>query len=437
MNNGWKLCFKRILGRPAGPPESSRSTSPTTAWVRPPANGAMRPDSTCESQAPAAGRKRPAAVVALAGRAMFLASLPLTALAADELPLGDIRLPPGFVIETYARVPGARSLALGSGGTVFVGSLQGGRVHAVRPPVDGRPPRVTVLAEGLRAPNGVAFRDGALYVAEISRILRYDDVEKRLDERPKPVIVSDRFPSDQHHGWKYIAFGPDGWLYVPVGAPCNVCETDPDRYALLARIRPDGSGYEVFARGIRNTVGFDWHPETRELWFNDHGRDQLGDDLPSCELNHAPRAGLHFGFPYCHQGDTPDPEFGTRRSCGEFVPPAWKLGGHVAPDGLRFYTGTQFPPEYRNRAFIAQHGSWNRSRKSGYRVVSAEIRDGRVARVDPFADGWLQGERHWGRPVDLLVMPDGSLLLSDDHAGALYRISHRGAPQRSAGAPRS
>lgn len=437
MNNGWNLWFKRILGFLASPARSSRGAGPTPGRVRPAAKGEVRLDAARERPAPAAGRRRPGAVAAVASRVMFLASLPLTALAADELPLGDIRLPPGFAIETYARVPGARSLALGSGGTVFVGSLQGGRVHAVRPPVDGKPARVTVLAEGLRAPNGVAFRDGALYVAEISRILRYDDVERRLDERPKPVIVSDRFPSDQHHGWKYIAFGPDGWLYVPVGAPCNVCETDPDRYALLARIRPDGSGYEVFARGIRNTVGFDWHPETRELWFNDHGRDQLGDDLPSCELNHAPRAGLHFGFPYCHQGDTPDPEFGTRRSCGEFVPPAWKLGGHVAPDGLRFYTGAQFPPEYRHRAFIAQHGSWNRSRKSGYRVVSAEIRDGRVVRVEPFAEGWLQGERHWGRPVDLLVMPDGSLLVSDDHAGAIYRISHRGAPQRSAGAPRS
>ena len=426
MNNGRKLWFRRILGFTASLPESSRGAGATPGRVRPAAKGEMRPLATRERPAPTAGRRHPGAVAALATRAMFLAALPLTALAADELPLGDIRLPPGFVIETYARVPGARSLALGSGGTVFVGSLQGGRVHAVRPPVDGRPPRVTVLAEGLRAPNGVAFRDGALYVAEISRILRYDDVEKRLDERPKPVIVSDRFPSDQHHGWKYIAFGPDGWLYVPVGAPCNVCEPDPDRYALLARIRPDGSGYEVFARGIRNTVGFDWHPETRELWFNDHGRDHLGDDLPSCELNHAPRVGLHFGFPYCHQGDTPDPEFGARRSCGEFVPPAWKLGGHVAPDGLRFYTGTQFPPEYRHRAFIAQHGSWNRSRKSGYRVVSAEIRDGRVVRVEPFAEGWLQGERHWGRPVDLLVMPDGSLLVSDDHAGAIYRISHRG-----------
>jgi len=437
MNNGWKLWFKRILGFLAGPPESSRGAGPTPGPVRPAAKGEMQLDAALRRPAPTAGRKRRGTVAAVARRAMFLASLPLTASAADDLPLGDIRLPPGFVIETYARVPGARSLALGSGGTVFVGSLQGGRVHAVRPPVDGKPARVTVLAEGLRAPNGVAFRDGALYVAEISRILRYDDVEKRLDERPKPVIVSDRFPSDQHHGWKYIAFGPDGWLYVPVGAPCNVCESEPDRYALLARIRPDGSGYEVFARGIRNTVGFDWHPETRELWFNDHGRDNLGDDLPSCELNHAPRAGLHFGFPYCHQGDTPDPEFGARRSCAEFVPPAWKLGGHVAPDGLRFYTGAQFPPEYRHRAFIAQHGSWNRSRKSGYRVVSAEIRDGRVVRVEPFAEGWLQGERHWGRPVDLLVMPDGSLLVSDDHAGAIYRIIYRGVSQRSALAPRS
>lgn len=346
---------------------------------------------------------------------------------AADLPLDRIRLPAGFSIEVYARVPGARSLALGDRGTVFVGTMREGRVYALRQAPPGRTAEVSVVASGLNTPNGVAFRQGALYVAEISRILRYDDIEGRLDAPPRPVVVTDRFPSDRHHGWKTIAFGPDGWLYVPVGAPCNVCEPDPDRYALIARIRPDGTGYEVVARGVRNSVGFDWHPSTGELWFNDHGRDNLGDDLPSCELNRAAKAGLHFGFPYCHQGDTPDPEFGAKHRCPEFVPPAWKQGGHVAPDGLRFYTGKQFPAAYRDRLFVAQHGSWNRSEKSGYRVMMATLRDGRtVTAFEPFAEGWLANEEAWGRPVDLLVMPDGSLLVSDDLAGAVYRIRYGG-----------
>jgi glucose/arabinose dehydrogenase len=262
-------------------------------------------------------------------------------------------------------------------------------------------------------------------VAEVSRILRYDGITARLRNPPRPVVVTDRFPRETHHGWKFIAFGPDGKLYVPVGAPCNVCEPDPDRYALISRINPDGTGYEVFARGVRNSVGFDWDPRTGELWFNDHGRDMMGDDMPSDELNHARRAGLHFGFPYCHQGDTPDPEFGTKRPCSDFVPPALQLGGHVAPDGLRFYTGSMFPPEYRNRIFIAQHGSWNRSQKSGYRVMMVTLDDNKVVRYEVFAEGWLRNEQSWGRPVDVLVMPDGALAISDDYAGVVYRVMYR------------
>lgn len=357
---------------------------------------------------------------------LLLALALATPAGAADLPLDKLRLPPGFAIEVYAAVPGARSLTLGANGTVFVGTQRSGKVYALKPRADGRTAETVTVAEGLNAPNGVAFREGALYVAEINRILRYDGIETRLANPPKPVVITDSYPRDGHHGWKYIAFGPDGWLYVPVGAPCNVCEADPERYALLSRIRPDGSGYEVYARGIRNTVGFDWHPETKELWFNDHGRDMLGDDLPSCELNRATKAGQHFGFPYCHQGDTPDPEFGSKRSCAEFVPPMAKLGGHVAPDGLRFYTGNQFPLEYRNRIFIAQHGSWNRSKKSGYRVVMATLKGSEVAKVEPFIEGWLENEQHWGRPVDLLVMPDGSLLVSDDYAGVVYRIRYGG-----------
>lgn len=344
---------------------------------------------------------------------------------AADLPIERIRLPAGFSIEVYARVPGARSLAIGDRGTVFVGTMKAGRVYALRPAADGRTATPVVIASGLNTPNGVAFREGALYVAEVDRILRFDGIEDRLESAPRPIVVTDRFPTDRHHGWKTIAFGPDGWLYVPVGAPCNVCEADPDRYALISRIRPDGTGYEVMARGVRNSVGFDWHPETKELWFNDHGRDMLGDDLPSCELNRVSRAGQHFGFPYCHQGDTPDPEFGAKRACSEFVPPAWKQGGHVAPDGLRFYTGDQFPATYRHRLFVAQHGSWNRSKKSGYRIMMATMKDGKtVSAFEPFAEGWLENEQAWGRPVDILGMPDGSLLVSDDFAGVVYRVRY-------------
>ncbi len=348
--------------------------------------------------------------------------------AAQRLPLERIKLPPGFEISVFAEnLPNARALAVGKG-VVFAGSTAG-RVYAVRYR-DARATQLLVLAKGLNLPNGVALRDGALYVGEVNRILRFDDVEMRLEAfatgSPKPVVVTDRFPRETHHGLKFIRFGPDGWLYVPVGAPCNICEPDASRYALVSRIRPDGSGYEVFARGVRNSVGFDWDPRTRELWFTDNGRDQLGDDLPSDELNHAAKPGMHFGYPYCHQGDSADPEFGRKGACSEFSPPAVKLGAHVASLGMRFYTGETFPAEYRGNIFIAEHGSWNRSRKVGYRVVRVAVEGSRVLKHEVFAEGWLQGESAWGRPVDVEIMPDGSLLVSDDYAGAIYRIAYRG-----------
>jgi len=342
---------------------------------------------------------------------------------AQRLPLERIKLPPGFEIGVFAeRVPDARSLALGKSNVLFVGT-RADRVYAVRYR-DAKATQVVTIASGLRMPNGVALRDGALYVAEVNRILRFDDIEAQLDARPKPAVVTDRYPGETHHGWKFIRFGPDGWLYVPVGAPCNICEPDP-RHGLISRIRPDGSGYEVFARGVRNSLGFDWDPRTRSLWFTDNGRDMLGDDLPSDELNHAPKPGMHFGYPYCHEGDTADPEFGLKRACSEFSPPAVKLGPHVASLGMRFYTGSQFPAEYRNNIFIAEHGSWNRSKKIGYRIARVVVEGGRVTKHEVFAEGWLQGESVWGRPVDLEVMPDGSLLVSDDYAGAIYRIAYR------------
>jgi len=342
---------------------------------------------------------------------------------AQRSPIENIKLPPGFEISVFADdVPGARSLALGKSNVLFVGTLTKGSVYAVRYR-DAKAAQVIAIASGLRMPNGVALKDGALYVAEVGRILRFDNIESHLDN-PQYAVVTDRFPRDIHHGWKFIRFGPDGWLYVPVGAPCNICEPDA-RHGLISRIKPDGSGYEVFARGVRNSVGFDWDPRTKELWFTDNGRDWLGDDSPADELNHAPKSGMHFGYPYCHQGDTPDPELG-KRPCSEFTPPAVKLGPHVAALGMRFYTGTQFPPEYRNNIFIAEHGSWNRSKKIGYRIKRVVIEGGRAVKHEVFAEGWLQGESAWGRPVDIEVMPDGSLLVSDDHAGVIYRIAYRG-----------
>lgn len=359
-------------------------------------------------------------------RALLLAALLLSPplLAQGDERLAKIRLPAGFAIEPFAKVPGARSLALGAKGTVFVGS-RSGAVWAI-PASGGRPGEPVAIAKRLNEPNGVAFRDGALYVAEISRILRFDAIEGRLAAPPPAVVVVNDLPKDGHHGWKFIAFGPDGNLYVPVGAPCNICEK-PDPYAALLVMKPDGSGRKVFARGIRNTVGFDWHPVTHELWFTDNGRDWLGDDAPPDELNRAPHAGLHFGYPYCHGGDISDPEFGKSRPCSELTPPAWKLGAHVAALGMRFYTGTAFPPEYRGAIFIPEHGSWNRSKKSGYRVTLVKLKGDRAVSYEPFAEGWKEGERAWGRPVDLLVLPDGSLLLSDDEAGTVSRIVYKGA----------
>ena len=345
---------------------------------------------------------------------------------AGSLPLDTIKLPPGFRIDLYAHpVPGARSMALGPGGTLFVGTRDEGNVYAVvDADKDGRADEVLTLARGLRMPNGVAVRDGALYVAEINRILRYDGIEARLKSPPAPVVVKGDLPRDGAHGWKFIAFGPDGLLYVPIGAPCNICDRG-DPYASITRMKPDGSGFEIVARGVRNTVGFDWHPGTHQLWFTDNGRDMMGDEVPPDELDRADRSGLHFGFPYCHGGDVPDPEFGRGRPCSEFVAPARKLGPHVAAIGMRFYTGAMFPAEYRGQIFIAEHGSWNRSHKIGYRVMLVRLKGDQAVSYEPFAEGWLRGESEWGRPADVLVMPDGALLVSDDAAGAIYRISYQ------------
>jgi len=365
------------------------------------------------------------------------AALPLAVRAQPAaLPLDSIKLPPGFTIELLARVPNARQMALGpragGGHVLYVGSMGEGKVHALELDAAGKPGPLHVLARGLNQPVGVAFRDGHLYVSAVSRILRLERIGERLAQPPQPQVLRDDLPTDRSHGWKFIAFGPDGWLYVPVGAPCNICEPAPDRYAAILRMSADGAKLETFARGVRNTVGFDWHPQTHELWFTDNGRDMLGDDVPPDELNHAPRAGLHFGYPYCHAGVLPDPEYGARRgtpggACKDFIAPAQLLGAHVAALGLRFYTGSMFPAEWRGRVFIAEHGSWNRSRKVGYRITTVKLDGAKGVAYEPFASGWLQGESAWGRPADVLVAPDGALLVSDDAAGAIYRISHRPA----------
>jgi glucose/arabinose dehydrogenase len=301
---------------------------------------------------------------------------------------------------------------------------------------DHKADQVLTIAKDLNEPNGVAFRDGSLYVAEVGRVLRFDGIESKLDAPGQPAVVNDTLPKDTHHGQKFIAFGPDGWLYVPVGAPCNICERPDQRYATIMRMKPDGSNLEVFASGVRNSVGFDWHPRTRELWFTDNGRDNLGDDVPRDELNTAPKKGLHFGYPYCHQGDVSDPELGAKRPCSEFQPPARPLDAHVAAIGMRFYTGTMFPAEYRNQIIIAEHGSWNRSIPQGYRLSLVKLDGNTVVSYTRFAEGWLRGMKPapaggamigdvWGRPADVLVMPDGALLVSDDKAGVIYRISYR------------
>lgn len=347
----------------------------------------------------------------------------LTAKPGKDIPVDKVKLPPGFHMSLWAEgIPNARSITVGDKGTVFVGSRLVGNVYAVVDKGDRR--EVKIIAKGLHRPNGVAFKDGTLYVAELSRVLRFDDVENRLDDPPSPVVIFDKLPKDEPHGWKFMALGPDGKLYFNIGAPCNICEP-PATHAHIVRLNTDGSDYGVFASGVRNSVGMDWHPGTKELYFTDNGRDWLGDEAPNDELNYAPRPGLHFGYPYCHQGDVLDPEFGQGHSCSEYTPPLLKLGPHVAALGMRFYTGNMFPPEYKNRIIIALHGSWNRTQKTGYKLMQATLTPEQPPKYEVFAEGWLQGEEFWGRPVDVQVMRDGSLLVSDDWNGAIYRITYQ------------
>lgn len=345
-----------------------------------------------------------------------------------DLPIDKIKVPEGFRIDVYAEnVENARSLCLSPDGTLFVGNRGGDKVLALKDlDGDGIAEKQYVIYEDGNMPNGVAYLDGDLYIAEVNRILKISDVESKLDTPGAPEVIYDQYPTDKHHGWKYIAFGPDRKLYVPVGAPCNVCDREEDIYNTITRMDPDGSNMEIVVDGVRNSVGFSWHPDTQQLWFTDNGRDLWGDDRPGCELNRVTQEGQHFGFPYCHQGDLLDDEFGKNKSCADYIAPVQVLGAHVAALGMEFTNNSSWPKDYQNKVLIAEHGSWNRTKKSGYKISMVTLDDNQNAiAYEDFATGWLNttDEDVWGRPVDMEWMSDGSLLVSDDFAEAIYRIS--------------
>jgi len=355
----------------------------------------------------------------------------------EALPLERLNLPEGFQIEVYAEVPGARQMALGSDGILFVGSMRSGKVHVVVDKNgDFKADEVKVIASELSLPTGVAFRGGDLYVAAVDRILRYPDIEKNLDRAPKPEVITDKLPDETHHGWKFLDFGPDGLLYFAVGTPCNICLSENPQFASILRMDVDaGTEPEIVASGIRNTVGFDWHPTTRELWFTDNGRDMLGDTIPPCELNRITRTGQHFGYPYYHGKSLPDPEFGQKgEAATHYIEPELLLDPHVAPLGMMFYSGDMFPASFRNQVIIPEHGSWNRSPEAGhtgYRLtIARKTNEGMSYEI--FIDGWLNDNNEsWGRPVHLVQLSDGSLLLADDKAGVIYRITYKSITPRA------
>lgn len=353
-------------------------------------------------------------------------------LSMEGIQLDKIKLPEGFKMDVFARVNNARAMAWSPNGTLFVSNRGGDKVYALRDTNgDWKADEKYVIASDLKMPNGVAFKDGSLYVAEVSKLWRFDNIEANLDSSPEPVKIYDDYPTDRHHGWKYIAFGPDGKLYVPVGAPCNICESKNEMYASITRMNPDGSDREVYVSGVRNTVGFTWHPTTGDLWFTDNGRDMLGNDIPPCELNRVSEMGQHFGYPYCHGGDIKDPEFGDKYPCSDFVQPAQNLGPHVAPLGLKFCSSSTFPETYKNKIFIAEHGSWNRDQDvghTGHKITMVTEENGEGVAYEDFATGFLNEETNtaWSRPVDILFMEDGSMLVSDDLSGTIFRIWYEG-----------
>jgi glucose/arabinose dehydrogenase len=344
--------------------------------------------------------------------------------AADKLPIEKLKAPKGFKIELYAAgVGNARTLRQGDKGTVFVGSRLLDKVYAI---VDkGEKREVKPIYSGLYRPNGLAFKDGALYIAELARISKVEKIEDNLDNPPKPVVIYDDLPKDEGHGWKFLTIGPDDKLYFQVGAPCNICMPSP-AHAQIRRINLDGSGAEVVARGIRQIVGMDFSPITKQLYFTENSRDWLSEDIPEDKLNRLTQPGKdNFGYPYCHQGNIADQEFGWGHSCDEFTKPIALLGPHTAALGMRFYTGDMFPSEYRNAIFIARHGSWNRTKKIGGDIVVAKLsEDGAVKSIEPFITGFIENNNYVGRPADVEFVKDGSMLISDDFNGAVYRVTY-------------
>jgi glucose/arabinose dehydrogenase len=418
--------FQRIAALAAGSAllalTSAIAQQPAPAQPAAPAAAPAAPAAPATPAIPptwAQGRKPEQEAANLSPHPPGLSSLP-----ANEIPLDKIKLPKGFEITLFASgIPNARSMTYGKNGTLFVGTRFVGNVYAIVEK-DGKREAKTI-AKGLHRSNGVAFKNGSLYVAELSRIIRFDNIEASLDNPPKPVVVFDALPKDEPHGWKFMTLGPDGWLYFQIGSPGNIV-MPPYTHATIVRVDPEKAVMETVAQGVRNSVGMDFHPATKQLWFTNNGRDWVGDDLPNDTLHHVSRKGMHFGFPFCHQGDLLDDEFGKGRSCKEFDPPDLKLGPHVAALGMRFYTGKQFPAEYKNNIFIANHGSWNRTKKRGYDITRVVLdAKGKVVKFEPFATGFLQGESFWGRPADVQVARDGSLLVSDDVAGAIYKISYK------------
>jgi glucose/arabinose dehydrogenase len=396
--------FSAAAQQPATPPAAGAAPAAAPAPLPPGSPLLGRPDSE------AAAKLAPVAP-------------PPIAAAPDKLPTAKLKLPPGFNIEVYAAgMANARSLALGDKGTVFVGSRLVDKVYGIENK-DGKR-AVKVIASGLYRPNGVAFKDGTLYVAELSKVSKIEKVEDNLDSPPKPTLIYDKLPKDEAHGWKFIAIGPDNKLYVPVGQPGNNVLHDED-HGQIRRMNLDGSGAEVYVRGVRNTVGFDWNPENKQMYFTDNGRDWLSETVPEDELNRVTKAGEHFGAPYCLQGNIIDQELGWGKDCKDYTAPAGLMGPHVAALGMRFYTGSMFPKAYKNAIIVARHGSWNKSNKQGGDVVVVKLnKDGTVKSMEPFITGFLQDNKYIGRPVDVMQLKDGSLLVSDDWNGAVYRVTY-------------
>lgn len=358
----------------------------------------------------------------------------LSSTAQCAIQLEKLKLPAGYQISVFANdVKNARQMAISEHGIVFAGSREAGLVHAmIDDNQDGKADKVLIVAQGLNMPSGLTIYKGDLYVAEVDRILKYADIEQNYQNLSAPEVVVSDLPSEKHHGWKYIDFGPDGWLYVPVGAPCNICETnggerfDNPIYASILRFNLATGERQWVAKGVRNSVGFDWHPQTKQFWFSDNGRDMLGDDIPPCEINAVQQLGEHFGYPYFHGGSFPDPEFSKGKSMADYSAPKLNLMAHVAPLGVHFYHSKMFEAKMQNRLFVAEHGSWNRSQKSGYRVMMATIDAGKVTAYEPFVEGWLEDDNSaWGRPAAITTMADGSLLIADDFANVIYRVTYQ------------